>query len=204
VKTPADIYALQSDTLAALERMGEKSAANLVAALERSRDTTLARFIFALGIRNVGESTARDLAKDFGDIRALMEADEERLRRVPDVGPVVAQSIAAFFREPHNRDVVHKLLKADVHWKDTPAPAARTDALAGKAFVLTGTLPHMTREEATARIEAVGAKVTSSVSKKTSYVVAGAEAGSKLDRARELRIPVLEEGDLLHLLSSAA
>ena len=204
VKTPADIYTLQSDTLAALERMGEKSAANLVAAIERSRDTTLARFIFALGIRNVGESTARDLAKDFGDIRALMEADEERLRRVPDVGPVVAQSIAAFFREPHNRDVVHKLLNADVHWKDTPAPAARTDALAGKTFVLTGTLPHMTREEATARIEAIGAKVTSSVSKKTSYVVAGAEAGSKLDRARELGIPVLEEGDLLHLLSSAA
>jgi len=203
VKTPADVYALQPATLAGLERMGEKSAANLVAAIERSRDTTLARFIFALGIRNVGESTARDLAQDFGDIRALMEADEARLQRVADVGPVVAQSIAAFFREPHNREVVHKLLHAGVRSRSAPAPAARSNALAGKTFVLTGTLPHMTREEATARIEAVGGKITGSVSKKTGYVVAGAEPGSKLDRARELGIPVLDEDDLLHLLSGA-
>ncbi|HTT37419.1 MAG TPA: NAD-dependent DNA ligase LigA [Burkholderiales bacterium] len=203
VKTPADIYALQPDTLAGLERMGEKSAANLAAAIEHSRDTTLARFIFALGIRNVGESTARDLAQDFGDIRTLMEADEARLQRVSDVGPVVAESIAAFFREPHNREVVHKLLDAGVRSRGTPAPAARTNALAGRTFVLTGTLPHMTREEATARIEAAGGKVTGSVSKKTGYVVAGAEPGSKLDRARELGIPVLDEDDLLHLLSGA-
>ena len=150
VKTPVDIYALKLDTLAGLERMGQKSAANLVATIDRSRDTTLARIIYALGIRNVGETTARDLARFFGDIHALAEADEAQLQQVPDVGPVVAQSIAAFFREPHNREVVDKLLAAGLRWKQDSGAAA--SGLAGKTFVLTGTLPHLTREEAAARL----------------------------------------------------
>jgi DNA ligase (NAD+) len=204
VKTPADIYRLGGETLAGLERMGEKSAANLVSAIERSRETTLARFIYALGIRNVGESTARDLAEDFGDVHALMQADEGRLQQVADVGPVVAQSIAAFFREPHNRDVVEKLLSAGVRWKHVPKPRKQLGGLEGKTFVLTGTLPTLTREEAAARIEAAGGKVSASVSKKTSFVVAGAEPGSKLQRAQELGIAVLDEDGLLDLLSKAA
>jgi DNA ligase (NAD+) len=204
VKTPADVYKLTVEKLAALERMGSKSAANLVAGIDHSRDTTLARFIYALGIRNVGESTARDLGEDFGDIHALMDADEQRLQQVSDIGPVVAQSIAAFFSEPHNREVVERLLAAGVRWKPTPRRTRQSGELAGKTLVLTGTLPNLTREEATARIEAAGAKVSSSVSKKTNYVVAGAEAGSKLERARELRIPVLDEDGLLDLLSKGA
>jgi DNA ligase (NAD+) len=201
VKTPADIYELDVETLAGLERMGEKSAANVVQAIARSRNATLARFIFALGIRNVGESTARDLARAFGNIRALMEADEERLQQVPDVGPVVAHSIAGFFREPHNREVVANLLNAGIRWADAPRPAG--GSLTGKVFVLTGTLPGLTREHATERIEAAGGKVASSVSKKTSYVVAGADPGSKYDKARELGIPVLDEEGLLHLLAKS-
>jgi DNA ligase (NAD+) len=201
VKTPADIYELDVETLAGLERMGEKSAANVVQAIARSRNATLARFIFALGIRNVGESTARDLARAFGNIRALMEADEERLQQVPDVGPVVAHSIAGFFREPHNREVVANLLNAGIRWADAPLPAG--GSLTGKVFVLTGTLSGLTREHATERIEAAGGKVASSVSKKTSYVVAGADPGSKYDKARELGIPVLDEEGLLHLLAKS-
>ena len=201
VKTPADIYELDAVTLAGLERMGEKSATNVVHAIQRSRNTTLARFIFALGIRNVGESTARDLARAFGDIQALMNANEDRLQQVPDVGPVVARSIAGFFEEPHNREVVSKLLDAGIRWADVPVPAAAP--LAGKTFVLTGTLPTLTREQAAARIEGAGAKIAGSVSKKTSYVVAGAEPGSKYDRARELGIPVLDEEGLLHLLADS-
>ena len=200
-KTPADIYGLDAETLAALDRMGEKSAANLVQAIRGSRDSTLARFIFALGIRNVGESTARDLARAFGDIHGLMDADEDRLQQVPDVGPVVARSIAGFFKEPHNREVVSKLLAAGIRWADVPAPAS--GRLAGKTFVLTGTLPTLTREQAGARIEAAGGRIASSVSKKTSYVVAGADPGSKYDRARELGIPVLDEDGLLHLLAES-
>jgi DNA ligase (NAD+) len=201
VKTPADIYELDVETLSRLERMAEKSAANVVEAIQRSRNTTLTRFIFALGIRNVGESTARDLARAFGDIHALMEADEDRLQQVPDVGPVVAQSIAGFFREPHNREVVAKLLQAGIRWEDTAVSAGA--GLAGKTFVLTGTLPTLTREQARARIEAAGGKVAGSVSKKTSYVVAGTEPGGKYDKARELSVPVLDEEGLLHLLADS-
>jgi DNA ligase (NAD+) len=201
VKTPADIYELDVETLARLERMAEKSAANVVEAIQGSRNTTLTRFIFALGIRNVGESTARDLARAFGDIHALMEADEDRLQQVPDVGPVVAQSIAGFFREPHNREVVAKLLQAGIRWEDTAVSAGA--GLAGKTFVLTGTLPTLTREQARARIEAAGGKVAGSVSKKTSYVVAGTEPGGKYDKARELGVPVLDEEGLLHLLADS-
>jgi DNA ligase (NAD+) len=200
VKTPADIYRLSLETLAGLERMGEKSAANLVEAIDRSRNTTLARFIFALGIRNVGETTARDLARSFGDVRTLMEADEARLQQVPDVGPVVAQSIAAFFREPHNREIMNELIGAGLRLEQT-TPAG--GGLTGKTFVLTGTLPHLSREEAAARIEKAGGKVSASVSKKTAYVVAGADPGAKYGKARELGIPVLDEDGLLDLLSAS-
>jgi DNA ligase (NAD+) len=200
VKTPADIYRLSLETLADLERMGEKSAANLVAAIDHSRKATLARFIFALGIRNVGEATARDLARSFGDIRTLMEADEARLQQVPDVGPVVAQSIAGFFREPHNRAIVNQLIAAGLQLEQ---PTAAAGGLTGKTFVLTGTLPNLSREEAAARIEEAGGKVSTSVSKKTAYVVAGADPGAKYDKARELGIPVLDEDGLLDLLSGS-
>jgi DNA ligase (NAD+) len=202
IETPADLYALDLDTLAALERMGERSAENLVAAIDRSRDTTLARFVYALGIRNVGEATARDLAQSFGAIEPLLDADETRLQQVPDIGPIVAQSIATFFREPHNRKIVAKLLSAELRLR-APAPARSAGGLAGKTVVLTGTLPHLTRDEAAARIQASGGKVAGSVSKKTAYVVAGADPGSKYDKARELGVPVLDEEGLLHLLTDS-
>jgi DNA ligase (NAD+) len=201
VRTPADLYRLRADDLAALERMGEKSAANLAAAIDASRATTLARLIYALGIRNVGESTARDLAQAFGDVEALMHADAEALQRVPDVGPVVAQSIADFFAEAHNREVVKRLLAAGVR---AAAPAARqpaASAAAGKKFVLTGTLPSMSREQAAALIEAAGGSVAGSVSKKTDFVVAGTDPGGKYEKARALGIPVLDEAGLLELLA---
>jgi DNA ligase (NAD+) len=200
VKTPADIYRLDLDTLAGLERMAQKSAANVRKAIEKSRSTTLPRFIFALGIRNVGESTARDLARHFGTLEALMRADETELQQAPDVGPVVAQSIAHFFAEPHNAEVIARLRKAGVHWPDINVTPAAKLPLAGKTLVLTGTLPNLTREQAKERIEARGGKVAGSVSKKTDYVVAGAEAGAKLDKARELGLPVLDEAGLLELL----
>jgi DNA ligase (NAD+) len=202
VKTPADLYRVRVEDLAALERMGEKSAANLVAAIDRSRRTTLERFVFALGIRNVGEATARDLARSLGGIEALMRADVTRLLQVPDVGPVVAQSIADFFAEPHNRQVVHDLLKAGIDIEPVPVQAQADSALAGKTFVLTGTLPSLSRDEARAMIEAAGAKVAGSVSKKTDYVVAGEDPGSKHDKAVALSIPVLDEAGLLELLKA--
>jgi len=202
LKTPADIYRLTPEILSELERMGEKSAANLVAAIQGSRNTTLPRFIYALGIRNVGESTARDLANAIGDIKELMDADAQRLEEVPDVGPVVAQSIAAFFQEPHNRKVVNELLTAGVRWK-APKTTVRRTTLAGKTFVLTGTLPNLSREEAAERIQAAGGKVTGSVSKKTDYVVVGADPGSKFEKAKTLDVPVLNEEGLLKLLSDS-
>jgi DNA ligase (NAD+) len=200
VKTLADIYRLDLDTVAGLERMAEKSAANLLDGIAASKTTTLPRFIFALGIRTVGESTARDLAGHFGTLEALMAADEEQLQEAPDVGPVVARSIAHFFREPHNRDVIAAMRKLGVSWPETPVMRASSLPLAGKTVVLTGTLAGMTRDEAKERLEAAGAKVAGSVSKKTDYVVAGSEAGSKLEKARELGVPVLDEGGLLELL----
>ena len=200
VKSPADIYRLQADDLAGLERMGEKSAANLVQAIAASRQPSLARFIYALGIRNVGESTARDLAQAFGDIDALMQADVERLQQVPDVGPAVAQSIADFFVEPHNRLILRELLALGVKPQGQPVRAAAAAPLRGKTFVLTGTLPSMSRDEARAMIEAAGGKVAGSVSKKTDYVVAGAEPGSKYDKAVSLSIQVLDEPGLIELL----
>ena len=200
VHTPADIYRLGMNTLANLERMGEKSALNLLDAIEKSRHTTLARFIYALGIRNVGEATAKDLARHFGGLDKLMAADAECLQQVPEVGPVVAQSMVAFFAEPHNREVIAQLRAAGVHWDEHDGVSTQILPLSGKTLVLTGTLPTLSRDEAKARLEAQGAKVAGSVSKKTDYVVAGTEAGSKLDKARELNVPVLDEQQLLALL----
>lgn len=199
VHTPADLYALEASELASLERMGEKSAANLVAALEHSRATTLGRFIFALGIRNVGETTARELAQHFGALDTLMDTDEATLQTVPDIGPVVAHSIAEFFRESHNREVIAQLRERGVHWEEGRAHTPASDQLSGRTFVLTGTLPDMSRDDAKALIERHGGKVTGSVSKKTDYVVAGSEAGSKLIKAEELGIAVLNQAQLLDL-----
>lgn len=200
VKTPADLYDLKLDTLAGLERMAEKSASNIFEAIEKSKTTTLPRFIFALGIRNVGETTAKDLAHHFGTLEELMKADEDQLQQAPDVGPVVAKSIAQFFAEPHNAGIVRKLYKAGVRWPETKGSRPENQPLAGKTFVLTGTLPNLSRDEARERIEAAGGKVSGSVSGKTTYVVAGAEPGSKLDKARELGLTVLDETGLLELL----
>jgi DNA ligase (NAD+) len=185
--------------VASLERMGDKSATNLIAAIERSRNTTFTRFVYALGIRNVGEATARDLARHFGSLDALMRADEDALQQVKDVGPVVAASVARFFREPHNLEVVQQLRSLGVKWSEGKGEVAAQRALSGKSFVLTGTLPRMTRDGAKELIESLGGKVTGSVSKKTDYVVAGADPGSKHDKALELGIKVLDEDGLLKL-----
>ncbi|MDB5812607.1 MAG: ligase, NAD-dependent [Betaproteobacteria bacterium] len=203
VHTPADLYKLGVVKLAALERMAEKSAANVVAAIEKSKHTTLARFIYALGIRNVGESTAQDLARHFGNIERVAAAGVEALQQVQDVGPVVAQSIADFFSEPHNREVVEQLLAAGVSFEETAARQIDTEnPVYGKTFVLTGALPTLTRDEAAQKIRDQGGKVSGSVSKKTDFVVAGADAGSKLEKARELHVAILDEAGLLKLLES--
>ncbi len=199
----ADIYRLDQFILANLDRMAEKSAQNIIQALERSKAATLARFIYALGIRNVGEATARDLAKYFGKLQSILDADISALQQVPDVGPIVAESIVQFMSEPHNRDVIQALIDAGVHWEEG-APTANTGHLAGKTLVLTGTLPNMSRDDAKALIESAGGKVAGSVSKKTDYVVAGAEAGSKLSKAEELGVSILDEAGLLTLLESNA
>ena len=204
VKTPADLYTLDAPALARLERMGRRSAENLVAAIEKSKQTTLARFIFALGIRNVGESTARDLTRHFGSLAALRAADAAALEAVPDVGPVVAESVRDFFAEARNNEVIERLMAAGVCWEEAEGAIGLADApagpLAGKVFVLTGTLPGLKRDEAKTLIETAGGKVSGSVSKKTDYVVAGSEAGSKRDRAQELGITILDEAGLLQLL----
>ena len=199
VHTPADLYKLSFLQLANLERMGEKSANNLLAAIEHSKKTTLARFIYALGIRNVGETTAKDMARHFGSLDNLMAADEEGLMQVRDVGPIVAQSVATFFAEPHNREVVALLRERGMHWPEHASMSVEVLPLSGQTFVLTGTL-NMSRDEAKALLESQGARVSGSVSKKTNYVVAGAEAGSKLDKAQELNVPVLDEQQFLQLL----
>ena len=204
VKVLPDLYRLGLTALASLERMAEKSAMNVLEALEKSKATTLPRFLFGLGIRHVGEATAKDLARHFGQLDAIMDATVEQLLQVPDVGPVVAQSIRTFFDQPHNREVVEQLRACGVHWEEgEPSPAAQLP-LAGKTFVLTGTLPTLSREEAKARLEAAGAKVAGSVSKKTDYVVAGAEAGSKLDKAQALGVPILDETGLFQLLNTGS
>ena len=202
VQTLPGLYALDAARLSALDRMADKSAANLVAALQKSRQTTLPRFIYALGIRQAGEATAKDLARHFGSLDRLLDAPVDELLQVRDVGPVVALSIRAFFEQPHNREVVAQLRAAGINWPEHAA-ALGPQPLAGKTLVLTGTLPTLSRDEAKAMIEAAGGKVAGSVSKKTNHVVAGAEAGSKLEKARELGVPVLDEDGLRALLHAA-
>jgi DNA ligase (NAD+) len=205
IRTLPELYTLGIAKLSALERMADRSAANLVAALEKSKHTTLARFLYALGIRHVGEATAKDLARHFGGIDRLMNASVEQLLEVNDVGPVVARSICSFFEQPHNREVVEQLRAAGINWSEQQGEAdTRPRLLAGKTLVLTGTLPTLNRDEAKVLIEAAGGKVAGAVSKKTDFVVAGAEAGSKLDKARELGIAVLDEAGLHALLDQDA
>jgi DNA ligase (NAD+) len=202
VQSPADIYRLRAEDLATLERMADKSAANVIAAIDRSRSTTLARFVFALGIRHVGEATARDLAAHFGALAPLLAASDGELLEVRDVGPVLAESIRDFFAEPHNREVIAALGKGGVRWPEGPRRRAATGPLTGKTFVLTGTLPSLSRDEAKALLEAAGATVAGSVSKKTDYVVAGADAGSKLAKAESLGVAVIDEDKMRALLES--
>ncbi|SIT72978.1 DNA ligase (NAD+) [Ectothiorhodosinus mongolicus] len=197
-----DLYRLEVSSLAALDRMGEKSAQNLIQALDKSRQTTLARFIFALGIREVGEATARNLAAHFGSLDALLAASEEDLLAVADVGPIVAGHIAAFFQQPHNREVIDALRERGVIWEERDAATLSSEAqvLSGKTYVLTGSLSSMTRDEAGERLRALGAKVSGSVSKQTTAVIAGEAAGSKLQKAESLGVPILDEAALLSLL----
>lgn len=201
VRTPADLYSLDTDTVSRLERMAEKSAANIIAAIERSRRTTLPRLIYALGIRNVGETTARDLALYFGSIEALRDAGLDTLQQVPSIGPVVAQSIVQFFSEPHNRAVIDQLRRAGVDFERTET-RRKSSTIEGKTFVLTGTLPRLKRDEAAQKIQEHGGRVSASVSKKTDFVVAGADPGSKYDKAVKLGVAILDEDGLLELLRS--
>jgi DNA ligase (NAD+) len=200
IRTPADLFSLHTDELAALERMGEKSAQKLQSAIENAKHTTLPRFLYALGIRDVGEATAQALAQYFPELAALRRAALEEIQRVPDVGPVVAKQVAAYFRDPDNAAMADRLLAAGITWPP-PAPPSAGAAQRGKSFVLTGTLQSLTRDEATEAIVQRGGKVSGSVSKKTDYVVAGAEAGSKLKKAEQLGVPVLDEAAFLKLLN---
>jgi DNA ligase (NAD+) len=204
IKTLPDLYKLGFTTLAGLERMAEKSAKNIVAALEKSKRTTLPRFLFGLGIRHVGEATAKELARHFGQLDRIMDASVEALSEVNDVGPVVAQSIHTFFEQPHNREVVEQLRACGLTWEEGEPAARAPQPLAGKTFVLTGTFPTLSRDQAKDLLEAAGAKVAGSVSKKTDYVVAGAEAGSKLEKAQALGVSVIDEAAMLALLDTPA
>jgi len=202
VTTAADFYKLGLMALSELDRMAEKSAQNILDALETSKSTTLPRFIYALGIRHVGESTAKDLALAFADMEALMAATEEQLLQVNDVGPVVALSITRYFADPFNVELVRQLIASGIHWPTIEKRDLSNAVFAGKTLVLTGTLPTLSREQASALVEKNGGKVVGSVSKKTSYVVAGEDAGSKLLKARELGIAVLSEEEFLVLCNS--
>ena len=201
VKTPADLFSLAQDQLAALERMGEKSAQKLIVSIDNAKQTTLPRFLYALGIRDVGEATALALAQYFPEIAQLRRAGEEEIQRVPDVGPVVAKQVAAYFRDADNAAALDRLLAAGITWPP-PAPPSSSGALRDKTFVLTGTLASLTRDEAADAIVQRGGKVSGSVSKKTDYVVAGAEAGSKLKKAEQLGIPILDEAAFTTLLKT--
>ncbi len=203
IRTLPDLYKLGLTALAGLDRMADKSANNLLKALEKSKQTTLPRFLFGLGIRHVGEATAKELARHFGNLDAIMNATEEQLLGVSDVGAIVAQSIRTFFDQPHNREVVEQLRACGVHWEEGEPATVAPKPLSGKTFVITGTLPTLSRDEAKDRVEAAGGKVAGSVSKKTDYVVAGTEAGSKLVKAQELGIAVIDEAALMRLLASA-
>ena len=198
VENVADLYHLKLVELAELERMGEKSAQNILDQLEKSKTTNFARFLYALGVREVGEATAKALARYFGDLKSLYQATEETLQEISDIGPVVAAHVVHFFAEKHNRDTVEKLLKAGVHWKEVKRP--KRSPLSGKTFVLTGTLESMTRDQAKDCLENLGARVSDSVSKKTDYVVSGTESGSKLAKAEKLGVTILDEQAFLKLL----
>ena len=200
IRTLPDLYRLGLVALASLDRMADKSANNLLQAIENSKQTTLPRFVFGLGIRHVGEATAKELARHFGKLDAIMDATEEELLGVNDVGPIVAKSLRTFFDQPHNREVVEQLRACGVTWQEGEPAAVTPKPLTGKTFVITGTLPTLSRDQAKDMLEAAGAKVAGSVSKKTDYLLAGADAGSKLDKARELGVAVIDEamlGDLL-------
>ena len=203
IRTLPDLYKLGLSALASLDRMADKSAGNLLEALEKSKRTTLPRFLFGLGIRHVGEATAKALARHFGKLDAIMDATEAQLLEVGDVGPIVAQSIRTFFEQAHNREVVEQLRACGVTWEEGEPAAIAPKPLSGKTFVITGTLPSLSRDDAKDRVEAAGGKVAGSVSKKTDYVVAGTEAGSKLVKAQELGVAVIDEAALLALLDSA-
>ena len=203
IKTIPDLYKLGFTALAELDRMAEKSAQNIIDALQKSKQTTLPRFLFGLGIRHVGEATAKALVKHFGKLDNIMNASSEQLTQVADVGPVVAQSLRTFFDQAHNREVVEQLRACGISWEEGEPVEAANLPLAGLTFVITGTLPNLGREYLKARLEEAGAKVAGSVSKKTHYVVAGAEAGSKLDKAQELGVPVLDEAGVLTLLNTS-
>jgi DNA ligase (NAD+) len=201
IKTPADIFELDKNELAEMERMGEKSAENLINSIDASRSTTLARFLYALGIREVGEATAAALAGHFGQLEGIMLADEEELLVVPEVGPVVASRIRSFFDESHNCEVIRALQKFGVHWTETePQMHSTGGPLSGKTFVLTGTLSSLTRDEAKQQIQSRGGKVTGSVSKKTDFVIHGEKPGSKLAKAQMLQVATLDESEFKMLL----
>ena len=204
VNTLTDLYKLGLSALSQLDRMAEKSAANVLAGIEKSKNTTLQKFLFGLGIRHVGEATAKELARHFGTLDAIMDATLDQLLQVNDVGPTVAQSIRTFFDQAHNREVVEQLKACGVHWKEGVASAGASLPLTGQTFVLTGTLQTMGRDEAQAKLEMLGAKVSGSVSKKTHAVVAGAEAGSKLEKAQALGVTVLDESAFQALLATHA
>jgi DNA ligase (NAD+) len=200
IETVADIYRLEADVVAELERMGQKSAENLIAAIDNSRKPPLARLIYALGIREVGEATARSLALSFGNLQELMEADEENLQQIQDIGPVVAQHITHFFSQSHNQQVIGRLLKQiEIQLPET---TAGKQVLSGKTFVITGTLSEMTRDEARELLQSAGAKVTGSVSAKTDYLLAGEKAGSKLAKAEKLGVEIIDETRLKQILRS--
>ncbi|MBO4790387.1 MAG: NAD-dependent DNA ligase LigA, partial [Oxalobacter sp.] len=201
IKDAADLFTLDVPTVAALDRMAEKSAANLVAECQKAKATTLARFLYALGIRHVGEMTARTLADHFGSLKALIEASEEQLLQVEDIGETVATSIKAFFADEHCLALVNRLVANGVHWPENETKA-KVRVLSGKRFVLTGTLPTMTREEASNIILSHGGKVSRSVSKKTDYVLAGTEAGSKLEKAQTLGITILNDAEFLAMVKT--
>ena len=202
IRTLPDLYRLGLVALSGLDRMADKSAGNLLEAIEKSKQTTLARFVFGLGIRHVGEATAKELARHFGKLDAIMDATQEALLEVNDVGPIVACSVRTFFEQSHNREVVEQLRACGVTWQEAePAPRA-VWPLSGKTFVITGTLPSLSRDDAKDKVEAAGGKVAGSVSKKTDYVVAGADAGSKLLKAQTLGVAVIDEAAFLALLAS--
>jgi DNA ligase (NAD+) len=202
VENPAGLYQLSLETVAGLERMAEKSAQNLLDALEKSKSTTLARFLFALGIREVGETTAQNLANHYRSLGAIMQADEENLQTVPDVGPIVAAHVVTFFKQPHNREVVEQLLAQGVHWPTIEMVETKALPLAGKTIVLTGTLTQMGRSEAKEQLQKLGAKVAGSVSKKTDLVIAGEAAGSKLEKAESLGVETMDEQAFLDWLQT--